>query len=98
MKIAIIAITLYTIVGTVLILTALSMFSTAVRKHIKARIEEHLKALEELERISNEIDNEIDAVKLKVYEIYLDKCKDRIRKKQKTDNELKDKLEKLKKS
>ena len=45
-----------------------------LKKYINERIDESLKLLDKLENINDELDTKIDSVKIKIYNMYLDRC------------------------
>lgn len=55
----------------------LFIFKITGRMSINKMVESELKRFEKLEKLSKEIDECHDAVKLKIYEKYLERCKKR---------------------
>ena len=59
-----------------------------LKKYINERIDESLKLLDKLENINDELDTKIDSVKIKIYNMYLDRCRESLRKKREMDKEV----------
>ena len=66
------------------------------KKYINERIDENLKLLDKLENINDELDTKIDSVKIRLYDVYLDRCKESLRKKRKMDKEVRQMTQKIK--
>ena len=73
-----------------------SLIKRWLRKYIEKRIDEGLILLEKLENINDELDTKIDGVKIKMYDVYLDRCKESLRKKRKMDREYRELTQKVK--
>ena len=83
-----IAIIFYCLVIPVVLIILTSLIKRWLRKYIEKRIDEGLILLEKLENINNELDTKIDGVKIKMYDVYLDRCKENLNKKREMDNEV----------
>ncbi|MFC2293956.1 MAG: hypothetical protein ACFNJI_00240 [Leptotrichia hongkongensis] len=80
-------------------MTALIVFEIIkhyLKKYINERIDESLKFLDKLENINDELDTKIDSVKIKTYNMYLDRCKESLRKKREMDKEIREMAQKIK--
>ena len=84
----IILIIFYYLVITVVLITITSFLKRWLQKYIEKRIDEGLELLNKLENINDELDTKIDGIKVKLYDIYLDRCKGNLNKKRKMDNEV----------
>lgn len=67
-----------------------------LKKYINERIDENLKLLDKLENINDELDTKIDSVKIRLHDLYLDRCKESLRKKRKMDKEVRKMTQKIK--
>lgn len=67
-----------------------------LKKYINERIDESLKLLDKLENINDELDTKIDSVKIKIYNMYLDGCRESLRKKREMDKEVRRMTQKIK--
>ena len=83
-----IAIIFYCLVIPVVLIIITSLIKRWLRKYIEKRIDEGLILLEKLENINDELDTKIDGVKIKMYDVYLDRCKENLNKKRGMDNEV----------
>lgn len=83
-----IAIIFYCLVIPVVLIIITSLIKRWLRKYIEKRIDEGLTLLEKLEDINDELDTKIDGVKIKMYDVYLDRCKENLNKKREMDNEV----------
>lgn len=83
-----IAIIFYCLVIPVVLIIITSLIKRWLRKYIEKRIDEGLILLEKLENINDELDTKIDGVKIKMYDVYLDRCKENLNKKREMDNEV----------
>ena len=83
-----IAIIFYYLVIPVVLIIITSLIKRWLRKYIEKRIDEGLILLEKLENINDELDTKIDGVKIKMYDVYLDRCKENLNKKREMDNEV----------
>jgi hypothetical protein len=84
----IMAIIFYYLVMLVVLIIFTSLIKRWLRKYIEKRIDEGLILLEKLENINDELDTKIDGVKIKMYDVYLDRCKENLNKKREMDNEV----------
>ena len=84
----IMAIIFYYLVMLVVLIIFKSLIKRWLRKYIEKRIDEGLILLEKLENINDELDTKIDGVKIKMYDVYLDRCKENLNKKREMDNEV----------
>ena len=92
----IIAITSYYLVITVVLIIITSYLKRWLRKYIEKRINQSLELLNKLENINKELDTKIDSVKIKMYDMYLDRCRESLRKKRGMDNEYREMTRKVK--
>ena len=92
----IMAIIFYYLVMLVVLIIFKSLIKRWLRKYIEKRIDEGLILLEKLENINDELDTKIDGVKIKMYDVYLDRCKESLRKKRKMDREYRELTQKVK--
>lgn len=92
----IIAITSYYLVITVVLIIITSYLKRWLRKYIEKRINQSLELLNRLENINKELDTKIDSVKIKMYDMYLDRCRESLRKKRKMDKEIRQLTQKMK--
>nr|DAJ26156.1 MAG TPA: toxin [Caudoviricetes sp.] len=83
-----IAIIFYCLVIPVVLIILTSLIKRWLRKYIEKRIDEGLILLEKLENINDELDAKIDGIKIKMYDVYLDRCKENLNKKREMDNEV----------
>ena len=80
-------------------MTALIVFEIIkhyLKKYINERIDESLKLLDKLENINDELDAKIDGIKIKMYDVYLDRCRESLRKKREMDKEVRRMTQKIK--
>lgn len=77
----IIAIISYYLVITVVLIIITSYLKRWLRKYIEKRINQSLELLNKLENINKELDTKIYSVKIKMYDVYLDRCRESLRKK-----------------
>ena len=92
----IIAITSYCLVITVVLIIITSYLKRWLRKYIEKRINQSLELLNKLENINKELDTKIDSVKIKMYDVYLDRCRESLRKKREMDNEYREMIRRVK--
>lgn len=92
----IITIISYYLVITVVLIIITSYLKRWLRKYIEKRINQSLELLNKLENINKELDTKIDGVKIKMYDVYLDRCRESLRKKRKMDNEYREMTRKVK--
>ena len=92
----IMAIIFYYLVMLVVLIIFTSLIKRWLRKYIEKRIDEGLIVLEKLENINDELDTKIDGVKIKMYDVYLDRCRESLRKKREMDKEVRRMTQKIK--
>ena len=92
----IILIIFYYLVIPVVLIIITSLIKRWLRKYIEKRIDEGLIVLEKLENINDELDTKIDGVKIKMYDVYLDRCRESLRKKREMDKEVRRMTQKIK--
>lgn len=92
----IMAIIFYYLVIPVVLIIITSLIKRWLRKYIEKRIDEGLTLLEKLEDINDELDKKIDSVKIKMYDVYLDRCRESLRKKREMDKEIREMAQKIK--
>ena len=92
----VIAIIFYYLVITLILIISINYLGRWLRKYIEKRIDEGLTLLEKLEDINDELDTKINNVKIKIYDMYLDKCKESLRKKREMDSEYRELTQKVK--
>nr|DAU76699.1 MAG TPA: toxin [Bacteriophage sp.] len=85
----------YLVIPVVLIITT-SLIKRWLRKYTEKRIDESLALLEKLEDINDELDTKINNVKIKIYDMYLDRCKESLKKKREMDSEIRRMTRKVK--
>ena len=81
-------------IAVILILFQIICYGT--KKYIKERIERDLKLLDKLQEIGKDIDGETDRLKIMIYDKYLDRCRESLRKKREMDKEVRRMAEKIK--
>ena len=92
----IITIIFYYLVITVVLIIITSHLKRWLRKYVEKRINQSLELLNKLENINKELDTKIDSVKIKMYDVYLDRCRESLRKKRKMDKEIRQLTQKMK--
>nr|DAS36288.1 MAG TPA: toxin [Caudoviricetes sp.] len=92
----IMAIIFYCLAIPVVLIIITSLIKRWLRKYIEKRIDEGLTLLENLESINDELDTKIDSVKIKTYNMYLDRCRESLRKKREMDKEIRETAQKIK--
>ena len=92
----VIAIIFYYLVITLILIISINYLGRWLRKYIEKRIDEGLRLLNELENINNKLDTKIDSVKIKLYDVYLDRCKESLKKKREMDSEIRRMARKVK--
>ena len=80
----------------VVVLIVFEIVKHYLKKYINKRIDESLELLNKLENINKELDTKIDSVKIKMYDVYLDRCRESLRKKREMDNEYREMTRKVK--
>ena len=73
-------------------LIAFEVINYNLKKYLNERIKRSLELLNKLQDISKDIDNEIDGLKMMIYDRYLDRCRAGIKKQREEDKGLRDKL------
>lgn len=91
-----IAIIFYCLVIPVVLIIITSLIKRWLRKYIEKRIDKGLILLEKLENINDELDTKINNAKIKIYDMYLDRCKESLRKKREMDKEVRRMTQKIK--
>ena len=84
------------IIYIIVMLIAFEVINYNLKKYINERIDESLKLLDKLENINDELDTKIDSVKIKIYNMYLDRCRESLRKKREMDKEIRETAQKIK--
>lgn len=84
------------LVITLILIVTINCLGMWLRKYIEKRIDEDLSLLNELENINNKLDTKIDSVKIKLYDVYLDRCKESLKKKREMDKEVRRMTQKIK--
>lgn len=92
----VIAIIFYYLVITLILIISINYLGRWLRKYIEKRIDGGLRLLNELENINNKLDTKIDSVKIKLYDMYLDRCKESLKKKREMDSEIRRMTRKVK--
>lgn len=91
-----IMITIITIMGFIIyiivMLIAFEVINYNLKKYLNERIKRSLELLNKLQDISKDIDNEIDGLKMMIYDRYLDRCRAGMKKQREEDKGLRDKL------
>ena len=73
-------------------LIAFEVINYNLKKYLNERIKRNLELLNKLQDISKDIDNEIDGLKIMIYDKYLDRCRAGMEKQREGDKGLRDKL------
>lgn len=73
-------------------LIAFEVINYNLKKYLNERIKRSLELLNKLQDISKDIDNEIDGLKIMIYDRYLDRCRVGMKKQREKDKGLRDKL------
>ena len=73
-------------------LIAFEVINYNLKKYLNERIKRSLELLNKLQDISKDIDNEIDGLKIMIYDRYLDRCRAGMKKQREEDKGLRDKL------
>ena len=81
-------------IAVILILFQIICYGT--KKYIKERIKRNLELLDKLEEIEKDIDSKIDGLKIMIYDRYLDRCRESLRKKREMDKEVRQTARKIK--
>ena len=85
------------IIYIIVMLIAFEVINYNLKKYLNERIKRSLELLNKLQDISKDIDNEIDGLKIKIYDKYLNRCKEGMRKQREEDKEVRDKLVEIRK-
>ena len=83
------------IIYIIVMLIAFEVINYNLKKYVNERIKRSLELLNKLQDISKDIDNEIDGLKIKIYDRYLDRCRVGMKKQREEDKGLRDKLEEI---
>lgn len=84
------------IIYIIVMLIAFEVINYNLKKYLNERIKRSLELLNKLQDISKDIDNEIDGLKIMIYDKYLDRCKESSRKKREMDKEIRETAQKIK--
>lgn len=77
-------------------LIAFEVINYNLKKYLNERIKRSLELLNKLQNISKDIDNEIDGLKIMIYDRYLDRCRASLKKKREMDKEVRQTARKIK--
>lgn len=80
------------IIYIIVMLIAFEVINYNLKKYLNERIKRSLELLNKLQDISKDIDNEIDGLKMMIYDRYLDRCRAGMKKQREEDKGLRDKL------
>ena len=80
------------IIYIIVMLIAFEVIKYNLKKYLNERIKRSLELLNKLQDISKDIDNEIDGLKIMIYDKYLDRCRVGMKKQREEDKGLRDKL------
>ena len=80
------------IIYIIVMLIAFEVINYNLKKYLNERIKRSLELLNKLQDISKDIDNEIDGLKIMIYDRYLDRCRAGMKKQREEDKGLRDKL------
>lgn len=80
------------IIYIIVMLIAFEVINYNLKKYLNERIKRSLELLNKLQDISKDIDNEIDGLKIMIYDKYLDRCRVGMKKQREEDKGLRDKL------
>ena len=89
---AIMITTICFIIYIMAMLIAFEVINYNLKKYLNERIKRSLELLNKLQDISKDIDNEIDGLKIMIYDRYLDRCRAGMKKQREEDKGLRDKL------
>lgn len=90
------AIIFYYLAISVVLIIFTNLIKKWLQKYIEKSIDEGLTLLENLENINDELDTKIDSVKIKIYNMYLDRCRESLKKKREMDKEIRQITQKIK--
>lgn len=80
------------IIYIIVMLIAFEVINYNLKKYLNERIKRSLELLNKLQDISKDINNEIDGLKIMIYDRYLDRCRAGMKKQREEDKELRYKL------
>ena len=80
------------IIYIIVMLIAFEVINYNLKKYLNERIKRSLELLNKLQDISKDIDNEIDGLKIMIYDKYLDRCRVGMKKQREEDKGLRGKL------
>ena len=80
------------IIYIIVMLITFEVINYNLKKYLNERIKRSLELLNKLQDISKDIDNEIDGLKMMIYDRYLDRCRAGMKKQREEDKGLRDKL------
>ena len=80
------------IIYIIVMLIVFEVISYNLKKYLNERIKRSLELLNKLQDISKDIDNEIDGLKIMIYDKYLDRCRVGMKKQREEDKGLRGKL------
>ena len=80
------------IIYIIVMLIVFEVINYNLKKYLNERIKRSLELLNKLQDISKDIDNEIDGLKMMIYDRYLDRCRAGMKKQREEDKGLRDKL------
>ena len=84
------------IIYIIAMLIAFEVINYNLKKYLNERIKRSLELLNKLQDISKDIDNEIDGLKIMIYDRYLDRCRASLKKKREMDKEVRQTARKIK--
>lgn len=84
------------IIYIIVMLIAFEVINYNLKKYLNERIKRSLELLNKLQDISKDIDNEIDGLKMMIYDRYLDRCRASLKKKREMDKEVRQTARKIK--
>lgn len=84
------------IIYIIAMLIAFEVINYNLKKYLNERIKRSLELLNKLQDISKDIDNEIDRLKIMIYDRYLDRCRENLKKKREMDKEVRQTTQKIK--
>ena len=84
------------IIYIIVMLIAFEVINYNLKKYLNERIKRSLELLNKLQDISKDIDNEIDGLKIMIYDRYLDRCRASLKKKREMDKEVRQTAQKIK--
>lgn len=80
------------IIYIIVMLIAFEVINYNLKKYLNERIKRSLELLNKLQDISKDIDNEIDGLKIMIYDKYLNRCRVGMKKQREEDKGLRGKL------